>query len=145
MSVNFGYPPLLGEKERIQAQKRAKRRAESQFEEREHLRESVKTRWHLEEIVKILSKDWPESRLGQSELKAKMDGHYRMLHKTFPDLKSIEVSVDPALTDADAGQVVQIVTEGGRITKVVTPGQDGRGNGPVALAVMDEESAPWLQ
>ena len=69
---------------------------------KEALREELKSREYLRQIHALLDKDWDSARV--SELKAKMDGYFKLLGKTLPDVKAVE------LTGEDGGPVETSLT-----------------------------------
>ena len=57
---------------------------------KEALREELKSREYLRQIHGLLDRDWDSARV--AETKAKLDAYFRLLNKTLPDVKSVEVT-----------------------------------------------------
>ena len=73
---------------------------------RESLREELKSREYLRQIHDLLSKDWDAARV--AETKAKLDAYFRLLSKTLPDVKAIELTGEDG-GPIDASLAVQFV------------------------------------
>ena len=128
-------PPLLSEKERTEAHKRAKRRAAKQFEEREHLRLEIKGRMHLNRVQDILSEEWPRDSHEIAIRRHKMEYSMKLLAKLIPDLKSMEHKVEDALQEHD-GVVMLVSPVTGEPLGVI---QREDGNKPVSLPMASSD------
>lgn len=66
------------------------RKAANKAARREALREELKSREYIRQIHGILSSEYDNSEIPQAKMK--MDGYFRLLAKTLPDLKATEIT-----------------------------------------------------
>lgn len=66
----------------------ATRAAKNKEVRREALREELKSREYLRQVHHMLEIPWDNV----PEMKAKMDGYFKLLAKTLPDVKAVELS-----------------------------------------------------
>jgi hypothetical protein len=132
------YTPVEPERP---SHKRHRRTREDNYTRRENLRDEIEARKVVEQIRDILFKPWPESRLVHSELKAKLDGSFKLLAKVMPELKPIDVDLVREVAGGEAA-VVNIMLPDGRKVGTVQPGTNG--NEPMAIMPATED-CPWLQ
>jgi hypothetical protein len=95
------------------AEKNFKSRAERNKDlRRDSLREELKSREYIRQVHRILDKQHTEA-IEIQESRMKMDGYFKLLAKTLPDVKSVEITGNEGgpiqFTDLDDEQLKRAI------------------------------------